>query len=52
MTISDNAFHCKIVFYSIIQKNQLSELPLVLISSDNRRSTVIAMLISYFALCY
>ena len=50
MTISDNAFHCKIVFCSIIRKNQLSEVPLVLISSDNWRSTVLAILISFFAI--
>ena len=35
------AFYCKIVFCSIIRKNQLSGPPLVLISLDSRRSTVI-----------
>ena len=36
-----DAFYCKIVFCLTIQNNQLSELTLVLISADNRRSTVI-----------
>ena len=41
MTIcGNNDFYCKIVFCSIIRKNQLLEPPLVPISSDNRRFTV------------
>ena len=37
----NDAFNCKIVFCSIIRKNQLSKPPMFPISSDNRRSTVL-----------
>ena len=37
----NNAFYRKIVFCSIIRKNQLSEPPMFPISSDNRRSTAL-----------